>query len=205
MIKDLTFLSSLSSHLVIVGDLRHEIRGRNIDSEIPAFMSSLLDIYDRIEIVPGNHDGMILRMLPQRVIVHPSAGFSITGFSFFHGHTWPLSSMMAERTLIMGHVHPAVEFVDSLDNRYVEKCWFRAPMKKKDPTERYSSMPSEVIVLPAFNPLLTGTPINRKGMKGFGPLFSNGLIKSPKGKLYLLDGTFLGVLNEIAVSPIGNS
>ncbi|MBX8638470.1 MAG: metallophosphoesterase [Thermoplasmata archaeon] len=196
MIEDLSKLSSHSDHLIIVGDLRHEIIARNVVSEIPAFMSSLLDIYHRIDIIPGNHDGMIVRMMPQRIRVHPPAGFSLAGFSFFHGHTWPLRSMMNEGTLIMGHIHPAVEFIDSLDNRYVEKCWFRAPMRRKDPTKRYDKLPEEVIILPAFNPLLTGTPINKPGSKVLGPLFSNGLVRTGKGKLYLLDGTFLGTLSE---------
>ena len=201
MIEDLKVLSSYSGRLVIVGDLRHEIRTGKTVSEIPAFMSSLLDIYDRVDIIPGNHDGMIVRTLPQRIKVHQPSGFSTAGFSFFHGHTWPLQSMMNQNTLIMGHVHPAVEFTDSLDNRYVEKCWFRAPLRRKDPTKRYNSMPEEVIVLPAFNPLLTGTPVNRRGVMGLGPLFKNGLIKSNAGKLYLLDGTFLGTLKANLMKP----
>ncbi len=196
MVDDLKLLSAHSDHLIIAGDLRHELIAGNHASVIPAFMSSLLDIYRRIDIMPGNHDGRIVRMMPQRVRVHPTAGFSVPGFSFLHGHTWPLPSMMKERTLVMGHIHPAVEFADSLGNRYVEKCWFRAPMSRRDPTGRYDVLPKEAIILPAFNPLLTGTPVNRRGVRGLGPLFRNGLIKGGAGKLYLLDGTFLGTLDE---------
>jgi putative SbcD/Mre11-related phosphoesterase len=193
MLAEIIGLSSYGNHLIILGDLRHEFSAVNSRSAIPEFMSKLLEYYSKIELVPGNHDGLIVRQLPQRVIVHPPGGFTSGDIAFTHGHTWPEEEMMKGKILLMGHIHPAIEFVDSLGNSYIEKCWLRAPFRKRDPTSTYSRLPEEVVVVPAFNPFLTGSPVNRDP-GGLGPLFRNRLIEVRKSRLYLLDGTFLGRL-----------
>jgi putative SbcD/Mre11-related phosphoesterase len=191
MLADIIALSSYGDRLIILGDLRHEYSTGGSHSIIPEFMSKLLEYYRRIELVPGNHDGMIVRQLPQRVVVHPAGGFTSGDIAFTHGHAWPEAGMMKCKLLLMGHVHPAVEFLDSLRNSYIEKCWLRAPFRRRDPTATYSQLPEEAVVIPAFNPFLTGTPVNREP-EGLGPLFKNRLIDMRKSRLYLLDGTFLG-------------
>ncbi|MBX8631241.1 MAG: metallophosphoesterase [Thermoplasmata archaeon] len=196
MLSEIKELASVSQHLVILGDLRHEFSAFHSASVIPSFMSELLDHYSTIDLVPGNHDGLIIRQLPQRVRVHPSSGFNAGCVSFSHGHTWPTDAMMKGRYLLMGHIHPAVEFVDSRGRSYVEKCWFRVPFRRRDPTGRYGTLPQEAVVIPAFNPLLNGTPLNRHGDRGLGPVFRNRLVFPERGRLYLLDGTYLGPLKS---------
>jgi hypothetical protein len=58
--------------------------------------------------------------------------------------------------------------------------------------ERYDSCPIELVVVPAFNPLLTGTPVNYGERAMLGPLFRNDLVDRRTMNAYLLDGTNVG-------------
>jgi hypothetical protein len=95
--------------------------------------------------------------------------------------------------LVMGHIHPSVVLADSLGTRSNEKCWLKGKLKPKTVLERYDHCPRELVIVPAFNPLLTGTPVNSTSGSKFGPLFRNDLVDSRDLEAYLLDGTNLGV------------
>jgi metallophosphoesterase superfamily enzyme len=82
--------------------------------------------------------------------------------------------------------------IDSLGTRSNEKCWVRARLNEKLVRERYQSCPKELVIVPAFNPLLTGTPVNSSRGSMIGPFFRNGFIDSQTIRTYLLDGTNLG-------------
>jgi metallophosphoesterase superfamily enzyme len=104
---------------------------------------------------------------------------------------------MSGTKLVMGHVHPSVQLTDSIGARSNEKCWVRANFRKKKVLERFESCPQELVVVPAFNPLLTGTPINAgKGTK-LGPIFRNQLVDESKLNIYLLDGSNLGAVGKV--------
>lgn len=194
MLAELRGLSTLARRLIILGDLKHTIGYRRKRSDLPSFMAALMGNYETVDVVPGNHDSLIARSLPQRVRLHSTEGFADNGVSFCHGHAWPGKELMSSELLLMGHLHPAVRFVDSLGHIYAEKCWLRVPFKKKDPAKRYANLPREMVVLPAFNPLLVGTPVNLKGGKKLGPVFREKLISLSRGRLYLLDGTHIGTV-----------
>jgi metallophosphoesterase superfamily enzyme len=49
------------------------------------------------------------------------------------------------------------------------------------------------LIIPAFNPLCGGIAVNEKGI--VGPL--NKLLDISKSEIYLLDGTFLGIIKNI--------
>jgi hypothetical protein len=57
----------------------------------------------------------------------------------------------------------------------------------------------KVIIMPAFNDLLGGVPVNEKRPSDelLGPLLKNEFIDMEKSELYLLDGTFLGKLKNL--------
>ena len=54
----------------------------------------------------------------------------------------------------------------------------------------------EVIVVPSFNDLLGGYPINRK-FEMISPIFKSGIVDLGESEIYLLDGTYLGKLKEL--------
>ena len=100
----------------------------------------------------------------------------------------------------MGHSHPAVEFEDSFGYRYIEPCWLRCKLDVKKLEKKYNPpiKCKEAIVVPAFNPMISGMPVNKSVEKNLiGPLMKNGIINVKKCKAYLLDGTYLGKIKNL--------
>jgi len=195
MLSSLEDLASLGEDLLILGDVKHRIPSVSYreDREIPPFLEKLLRDYRSITIVAGNHDGGLSDILPNGVEAVAGHGTGIDGIGAFHGHVWPSKQVMECDKIVMGHIHPSVMLLDSLGSKSNEKCWVRGRLRKRLVLEKYDMCPGELIVVPAFNPLLTGTPINRAAGSRLGPLFRNNLVKESTLRTYLLDGTNLGL------------
>jgi putative SbcD/Mre11-related phosphoesterase len=63
---------------------------------------------------------------------------------------------------------------------------------------------SELFLMPCFNDFLGGHPINRNGRSGYsrsieylGPVLRSGSVDLDNAETYLLDGTFLGTVNQL--------
>jgi len=194
MLSSLVELRERADNLLILGDLKHKIPsvGRREDKEIRHLMGELLDEYDRIVVVAGNHDGGLTSALPEAVEAISSRGMRLGDVGVFHGHVWPSDEVMGANRVVMGHTHPSVVFVDSLGGRRTEKCWLRSKLDCGKVAERYETCPGELIVVPAFNPLLTGTPVNAEKRSMLGPIFRNEVADRATYRAYLLDGTNLG-------------
>jgi len=194
MLSSLVALCERADNLLILGDLKHKIPsvGRREDREIRHLMGELLDEYERIVVVAGNHDGGLASALPEGVEAMSSRGMRFGDVGVFHGHVWPSDEVMGANRIIMGHTHPSVVFVDSLGGRRTEKCWLRSKLDCRKLSERYETCPEELVVVPAFNPLLTGTPVNAEKGSMLGPIFRNHVADRATYKAYLLDGTNLG-------------
>jgi metallophosphoesterase superfamily enzyme len=53
-------------------------------------------------------------------------------------------------------------------------------------------------ILPAFNPLLRGVPVNRATSHDYlGPLFRAKAVAIEEAELYLMDGTFVGTVEGL--------
>lgn len=196
MLADLEHLASHGDRLLILGDVKHRIPsvGYRENKEIGPFMERLADSYKRIIVVSGNHDGGLSSVLPSGIEAVSGRGTRIEDVGVFHGHVWPSETVMQASKIVMGHIHPSVLLTDSLGTRSNEKCWVRGRLNKHLVAERYETCPRELVIVPAFNPLLTGTPVNTNRGSMIGPLFRNGLIDGDSLKIYLLDGTNLGHL-----------
>ncbi len=131
MEKELKDLAEGVDRLVVIGDVKHQVPGSTKQEhiEVPRFFNGLLNHYPRIDLVKGNHDTDIERMLPSRVTVHDQGGFVLDDVGFVHGHAWPSEEVMNTRLLVMGHNHPAVIFEDGLHHNQVERCWVRCRFK----------------------------------------------------------------------------
>jgi putative SbcD/Mre11-related phosphoesterase len=200
--KMLSALEQLASHgdgLVMLGDIKHRIPGlsHRENKEIPPLMSRLTELFKEIVLVAGNHDGGLASALPESVKAVPGGGMAIEDLGLCHGHVWPSKSAMDGGTLVMGHVHPAVLLVDSIGSKTSEKCWARGKLRKEIVLQRYERCPEELIIVPAFNPLLTGTPVNSIRRAYLGPILRNGLLDDSTLNVYLLDGTNLGHMPPI--------
>jgi metallophosphoesterase superfamily enzyme len=90
-----------------------------------------------------------------------------------------------------------VEFTDRLGHRLREPAWFRTRLVREAVEARYGDADPEVILMPPFNELLSGTPLNRPDYEGLGPLLTRGMVDLQGADVYLVDGIHLGRLGSI--------
>jgi len=200
MRDNLLKISGDATRLVVIGDVKDSVPGSTKQEyrEIPDFFNTMIERFDIVDIVTGNHDTQIEEFLPKHVNVIPASGLVIDRVGLIHGHTWPSAEVMASETLIMAHNHPTVMFRDGVGKRTTEQCWFRAPFT--DAPSVYEKRPKETIMIPSFNRLLGGSPINVKEEGFLGPLMNSGMVDIDGAGVFLLDGTYLGKRRNLMVA-----
>ncbi len=145
----------------------------------------------------------------------------------FHGHAWPSPELLACDSLIMGHLHPVVMFKDVLGFRIMRQVWVKAKCDSEklarslfkhlniavegsiaDELKRRFNVRlrnPDCIIMPSFNDFLGGQAINRKVIGGskesraeyIGPVLRSGSVDLDNAEVYLLDGTFLGEIENL--------
>lgn len=196
-----------AQRVVLLGDVKHTISKTSAleRHDIPRFLRSLAERVP-VDILPGNHDAGIEYWLPRdsrfRIEIHPSKGCSIHGAGLVHGHTWPSTDLLRCDYIIMGHNHPIVRMADPLGHVSSKPVWIRTRFFESVFRERYPEMDGyanpRVIIMPAFNELVGGIAFNEASYETLlGPLFSNRAIELEKAQAYLLDGTFLGTVEQL--------
>ena len=183
-----------SKRLILLGDVKHQVphNSKQQRTDLEQFFMAVGRIA-KVEIVPGNHDGGLVDIIPSDVKFHKSDGFVIGEIGMVHGHAWPSQEVMNSKILVMGHEHPALSFRDRLDKLHSEPCWLRAPMLEH---ERYDKVPEQLIVMPAFGEL-AGRTMNREPLKGLGPVLRNGLADLSKARVETLEGLDFGELGNL--------
>lgn len=203
--------------LLLLGDIKHTITKTATEEwrDIPDFFELLTRKVRSIKIILGNHDGNLEPLLPETIEILPATGTMINGAGFFHGHTWPALELLKCQTLVMGHVHPVVMFQDPLGYRITKQVWVKANINgvllKKSLLRHYnikqqlhqSTKLRQCIIMPSFNDFLGGRPINRKTKttnpkyQTLSPLLRSKSMKVEEAELFLLDGTFLGTIDQL--------
>jgi uncharacterized protein len=211
--------------LVILGDVKFTFARAEFAEwqDVPDFFSYLLRFIDDISVVRGNHDGNIERLMPEKVKLLPASGAIVDGVGIFHGHKWPSSNLLKCKTLVMGHLHPSVVFRDSAGFKITRQVWLRADCngamlaraiierqngKSKGAVEdkigRLKPQSQELFVMPSFNDLLGGKPVNEAVSNGelgnealIGPVLRSKAVDVANSEIYLLDGTYLGKLSQL--------
>jgi len=196
--------------------------------DIPDFFNDLRKQIKEIPIIRGNHDGNLEPLLPENIKTLPATGIIISEVGFFHGHGWPSPTLLKCRTLVMGHVHPVVAFRDPAGFRITRQVWVKANCDKtrlaetllqkykikieKNPEEtlwkHYKIKPktSQLFIMPSFNDFLGGRPLNERKLGGkpqreriVGPVLRSEAVDMENAETYLLDGTYLGTLNQLKI------
>lgn len=194
-----------AEQLFFLGDIKHNIpiTSRQEWENLPRFFSDLGEEVE-IDVVVGNHDGDIQGLIPKEVGLHGSKGTTIGGgrIGLLHGHAWPAPELMRAEEIIMGHNHPIIEFRDDLGGRVKEPAWMKTRVNVENlPEELQEEVDGEgprVTIAPAFSKLVGGEAINKKtDEKLLGPLFNADAIEIDGSEIYLLDGTFLGKLEDL--------
>lgn len=208
--------------LVIIGDVKHNIFG--ISSSELRGISRLLERVSKevdVQIALGNHDANLDLLLPNSIVVHSAKGFLVKGkdikVGFVHGHAWPSPELFQADYIVVGHNHPVIEMRDELGGRWYEPAWIELQWdkvkimrsfaeylglrKSLDPREALNGLSirvgnPKIILVPAFSPLLGGVALNRPGVNFLGPMLSSDVVERSATRVKLLDGTFLGTLEN---------
>jgi putative SbcD/Mre11-related phosphoesterase len=187
--------------IALVGDIKESIytASRQEESELPRAIGRLADEMEELHLVKGNHDGDLEVVVPYRsnLTIHGGRGVRLGSLGLCHGHTWPTKEVVGVEVMVMAHNHPFVEFRDRLGHRLREPAWFRTRLVRETSAERYGEADPEVILMPPFNELLVGTPLNTPGFTGLGPMLSNGYVDLEASEVYLVDGIHLGRLSAL--------
>jgi len=128
--------------IVVAGDLKHEF-SRNLPYEwedVEQFLKNFEDV--RLEVIRGNHDNYLAAILAKHGI-ELKEEIEIEGWTIVHGHR-----ECDKPKIIMGHEHPAVK-IRFRGSIYSYHCYLRVRKQNKQ----------EIIVLPAFSPLVPGSDI----------------------------------------------
>ncbi len=213
--------------LLILGDVKFTVVTTELGEwhDIPDFFIQLQHHVADISIVRGNHDANLEPLLPESVKMLPATGTIIGDVGLFHGHKWPSPSLLGCKTLVMGHVHPVVVFRDPSGFKLSRQVWVKADcnpealakvllQKHKVKIEgtvevtmkkHYDVKPrtTQVFMMPSFNDFLGGRALNetRPGKEGqatmIGPMLRSGTLELDNAEIYMLDGTYLGTLNQL--------
>lgn len=197
--------------IVLLGDIKHNVPQVSWQErdEIPYFIGSLAE-RAVVDIFPGNHDGGIEFLLPpdHDINIYSPRGAVIDGVGYFHGHTWPSVDLLSAEHVIVAHNHPTVRFTDAMGYSVVEQVWIRARFEREVLADHFKSADlspesdawsdPDVVVVPAFNELCGGVAFNESVRDDLlGPIFSSGALELDHSDIYLLDGTYLGILKNI--------
>ena len=194
--------------------------------DIPEFFSEIGKYVSEIGVIRGNHDGNLEPMLPENVKMFPASGLVVGDVGLFHGHKWPSPSLLQCKTLIMGHLHPVVVFRDVAGFKITRQVWMKADCNtealakillqkhgvkiegsvEETLQKHFEIKPQakQIFMMPSFNDFLGGRPVNesrpRKEQESealIGPVLRSEAVDVDSSEMYLLDGTFLGTLNQL--------
>lgn len=152
-----------AKRIIIDGDIKNEFSQVHLEefNEFKELVDYLRDDLklEKITLVKGNHDNFVDRVRPGLGIEIFSYEALLNGILFFHGEGLPKTKSF--KSLIMGHVHPAITLYNSLGIREKLHCFLYGQTKKK----------SDIIVLPAMNYFAEGVGVNREDIRQMAPVF----------------------------------
>jgi hypothetical protein len=209
------------TQLIVLGDIKDAITQvpREEWEDIPDFFESIQEHVPKIRVIIGNHDGNIEPLLPETVEIVPATGTTVGDVGLFHGHAWPSPELLGCKSLITGHVHPTIAIRDPLGFRVTKQVLIKAScnaekLAKKllksagtktvsDTSSAFNGklLVSQLFILPSYNQFLGGRPVNEKTKKKtepyIGPILRSGCVNMDEAEVYLLDGTFLGTVEQL--------
>ncbi|HWQ18453.1 MAG TPA: metallophosphoesterase [Methanotrichaceae archaeon] len=185
--------------LVLLGDVKHNVPRTSWQErvEVPKFLKSLSELVE-VDLVPGNHDSGIADLATEGTRIRSPSGYKLDDVGYFHGHTWPDSDLFKAGVLVAGHLHPSMRLVDTLGYSHSERAWSRGPLSAEVVAGQYGEIQTlpEIIVVPAFNWLCGGLPLNAidEENEDRGPLLK--MMDLDHTRAYMMDGTDLGKVGQ---------
>lgn len=192
--------------IILLGDIKHNVPRTSFqeEDEVPMFLKELAK-YSIVDVIPGNHDGGIEQLIPGNpgIVLHGSRGAIIDGVSYFHGHTWPDAPLLKNKYWVMSHNHPTIKLTDAIGHTITRQVWIRTKLDKTAVASNYSAeefewADPELFIIPSFNELCGGIAFNESWNNDLlGPLFTSGAVHLEDSQVYLLDGTFMGTIDNL--------
>ena len=205
--------------LIILGDVKHELPiAFETRKEVLKFVEELSNHIENVVLVMGNHDGgldkIISKLSSRNILLIDSRGFTLTSKSnkqilFLHGNSKPRQTdLVNANVIIMGHTHPAIRLRDELGFTVKEPVFVRIEIPKKVVVKEMFGIDYEfndnilIIILPAFNPLITGidvVDVFSREITSFNTILKYLKLNlyTQNIEIYMLDMTYLGTLNLI--------
>ena len=219
------------TRLILLGDIKQTVPRISMEEwkTVPELLEAVQKMVKDVIIVPGNHDGDIEPLVPRSIQIAPADGIVLgekSKLAVFHGHAWPKPEALSADVLVMSHIHPVVRFQDRMGLWTVKQVWvkgkcdgtkmaegylkysnIRPKMNPKETfEERFGVNPrdSRMIIMPTFNDLIGGLSVNRITRRLKGPILGSSGVDFGATELYLLDGTFLGTVNQLTAKGDGD-
>ncbi|MFX1266201.1 MAG: hypothetical protein ACFFH0_12515, partial [Promethearchaeota archaeon] len=164
------------------------------------------------------HDGDLLALLPRNVTLVDVRGAVIgegeEAIGLLHGHSWPSPEVLGAQMLVIGHNHPTLRNVRTVDAPEIDRADRRRfagviPVilrSKLDKTcvrqsigapEAPDDSEGVVVTLPSFNELFSGVQVNTPKTTFYGPFFENGCASIVKSDVYSIAGLYLGTVESL--------
>ncbi|MEM2141644.1 MAG: metallophosphoesterase [Candidatus Thorarchaeota archaeon] len=203
--------------LYIVGDLKHTILIDRLYnwSVIPEFVEAIAK-HSKVHIIPGNHDGGLRALLPRDVEVSDPRGQVIvmdgTRVGLVHGHAWPSGDVLRCDMVVMGHHHPCVRRMRTLTAKDVGQparrvgigttpvvlvCRVRGHCISEATGININRTTLKIVVLPCYNPLIHGRPVDDSGVNLEGPILDLRCIDSSRIDAYTTEGLYIGTVEQL--------
>jgi hypothetical protein len=153
-----------ASRIIVDGDIKNEFSKVHIEefnefNEFVNYIRKSLKIREII-LIKGNHDNFIDKYKKALDVKVYSQEALIGDFLFFHGEELPKSSR--GRTVVMGHIHPAITLYNSLGVKEKLRCFLYGRMKDG----------RSAIVIPAMNYFSEGVGVNIEDPAAMAPVFN---------------------------------
>lgn len=151
-------LSKLSKKLVILGDVKHSLFLRK-KYALRLFLSKLSEMFKKIIIVKGNHDGKIETFTIEFNNINVVNEFLIGKTLCLHGHkNASKEAIIKAKQILIGHFHSSIKIKTHLGKFEYKKVWAIYEFNNNEflKQKKIKTNIKEVISFPCFNKFFDG-------------------------------------------------
>ncbi len=176
-------------NIILLGDIKNSVM-RPTRAEallLKGFFDSMKDY--SVFAIAGNHDAYLEELLGIRL--HKE--LIIGDYAFMHGHARPSQQAIMCRYIITAHNHAIARTMRKDGSMHDEKIWIIAKISKRSAKKSYESFNAgaKLIVAPAFNDMIMGTPVASWSYTHMSVMFKSGLFSMRGMDMYTLYGSKL--------------
>ena len=181
--------------LLILGDLKYSIRkiSRSEWRDVPLFLERVNKLVPT-RIILGNHDGNLVRLIPDRIQMVDKPFLLIGRTCLMHGHTNVPVNAKECNNLIIGHVHPIYSRKGSPMTG--NQVLLVLKVEKKDIWEETEGL-INIYVIPSFNKDLTYSGFSTRSGRIISPILRKIKKKIIDARIFTVDGDMIGGLESI--------